>query len=390
MDGAMPQPDHTLPDSPQPRPTPSEPDTVHATERPEQRKRDRFPDLLRSVALGAVILGHWTMGAVSIDGAGMMHVDNVLNINRQLWPATWVLVLIPLFFFVGGFSNATSLHRALERGMSAPQWIGQRLKGLFLPVVPFVLLVVALALLALRLGAPQVLTLTIAVVVLMPLWFVAVYAVLAALTPLMLGLHRRFGVRVVVALAILAFIADGLRTALDEPYIGWLNYVFVHGTMQQIGFFYQDGRLQRLGLRQLALWAGGAFALLCVLVATPVWAESMVGLSGERSNMSPPSAPSLVHGLWLIPMAMLAHPWLSSRLDRPRVAHVLDVAATESMRAFLWHLPVMVVVLGVLWLVGVPFATPGTAVWWLLKPLYLTGFAVVLWGWLALTNRHRT
>lgn len=351
--------------------------------------RDRFPDLLRSLALGAVILGHWTMGAVSVDAEGMMHVDNVLNTNRSLWPVTWVLVLIPWFFFVGGFSNATSLKRAKSRSLSSAQWVRKRLASLLLPVLPFVLVVVALVLVALQLGAPKVLTATIAVVVLMPLWFVIVYAVLALLTPLLFAAHQRYGVWVVVALIALACLSDGLRTFLDEPLIGWANYIFVHGTAQQIGFFYFDGRLTQLKKSTLLVWAGLSFALLCAAVATPIWSQSMVGLSGERSNMSPPSIPSLLHTLLLIAVAMLIYPWLKQRIDAPKIARVLDVAAHYSMRAFLWHLPVMVLVMGLIYVVGLPFPMPGTAVWWATRPLVLTVLALALVGWLKVGDAVR-
>lgn len=384
--------------------------------------RDRFPDLLRSLALGAVILGHWTMGAISVTQDGL-HVGNVLNVNRHLWPLTWLLVLIPLFFFVGGFSNATSLSRAAQRGKTGAQWVGARLKSLLLPVLPFLLIVLALVGVALAAGVRTELVLTVAVVVLMPLWFVAVYAVLAVLTPLMWGLHKRFGIWVVVGLVVLACLTDTVRTVVDEPLIGYLNYVFVHGTMQQFGFFYFDGRLQKVargrGAGWLVAWAVGAFAVLCAVVATPVWAASMVGMSGERSNMNPPSIPSLLHGLVLIPLVMLAYPWLKSRIDRPRVARVLDIAAANSMRAFLWHLPVMVTIVALAYAVdqllgggitgggavgaagggtgggsagesarGSLFVEPGSAAWWFQRPLWIAAYALGLWGMLKMLGRR--
>ena len=354
-----------------------------------QQVRDRFPDLLRSLALGAVILGHWVMGAVAVGPDRIMTVDNVLNINRFLWPITWVLVLIPLFFFVGGFSNATSLTRAHARGTGSGAWVGRRVSGLLIPVLPFIGVVVAAAGLALLLGAPTGLTLTIAVVVVMPLWFVAVYGGLAALTPALFALHRRFGWRVVLALAVLAVIVDLLRTALNQPLIGWLNYVFVHATSQQLGFFYFDGRLSKLPMPALLSWATLALGCLAATVATSTYAESMVGLSGERSNMSPPGIPSLLHGLVLIPLAMAALPWLKTWIDKPKAAQVLDIAAHYSMRAFLWHLPVLVIVYGLLYVAHVPFPTPGTGAWWATRLLLLPILGVSLWGWLAAGDRFR-
>ena len=305
--------------------------------------RDRFPDLLRSLALGAVILGHWIMGAVFVGENRAMTVDNVLNINRFLWPITWVLVLIPLFFFVGGFSNATSLTRARGRGLTPIQWVRRRTAGLVVPLIPFLIVVAAVTGLALWVGAPTTLTLTIAVVVVMPLWFVAVYGVLAALTPALFAWHRRFGWWAVLSLFLAAVAVDLLRTALQEPLIGWLNYVFVHAISQQLGFFYFDGRLKKVRLPLLFLWGLLAFGALVAVTSTTTYAQSMVGLSGERSNMSPPGIPGALHCLWLVPLAMAALPWLRKRIDRPKIAKVLDIAAAYSMRAFLWHLPVLVI-----------------------------------------------
>lgn len=367
----------------------TQPDPSAASmERAAHRERDRFPDLLRSLALGAVILGHWTMGAISVAADGL-HVGNVLNVNRGLWPLTWILVLIPLFFFVGGFSNATSLDRAKERGQTGTQWVGTRLKSLLLPVVPFALVVLAVIAIALALGVRKDLALTVGVVVLMPLWFVAVYAVLAALTPILWNLHCKHGIWVVIAMIALASLTDGIRTSLDQPLVGYLNYVFVHGTMQQIGFFYFDGRLKRVARGWLITWLTIAFAALCAVVATPVWAASMVGMSGERSNMNPPSIPSLIHGLVLIAVAMLAYPWLKDRLNKPKVARVLDVAANNSMKAFLWHLPVVVIIIGVAYAAGITFAEPGTTTWWIQRPVWLIVYGLGLWGWLAAQKAGR-
>lgn len=356
---------------------------------PVLRVRDRFPDLLRSLALGAVILGHWVMGALAVSTDRVMTVDNVLNINRFLWPLTWVLVLIPLFFFVGGFSNATSLTRAHARGLGSGVWVRRRVCGLLIPVLPFIGLVTAVAGLALLLGAPTGLTLTIAVVVVMPLWFVAVYAGLAALTPALFALHRRFGWRVVVGLALAAIVVDLLRNAVDEPLIGWLNYVFVHATSQQLGFFYFDGKLAKLSMPTLFTWMLLALGCLAATVATSTYAESMVGLSGERSNMSPPGIPALLHGLVLIPLAMTALPWLKTWIDTPKAAKVLDVAAAYSMRAFLWHLPVMVTLYCLLYAAHGPFPAPGTGTWWVSRLLILPVLAASLWGWLAAGDRLR-
>lgn len=370
--------------------------------------RDRFADLLRTLALGAVVLGHWLMAAIGQDGSGALTVDNILNIERWMWPLTWVLVLIPLFFFVGGFSNATSWNRvrarAAERaeqdGATEPTtatlyrtFVRRRLGGLLRPLGPFLLLVAACVGVALALGAPQGLTRTVTVVVVMPLWFIAVFAVLALLAPSMLTLHRRSGPVVVVVLSVVVVLVELVRISTDNPYTAYVNYVLVWGAAQQLGFAYADGSLQRMSRGRVATWAALALVVLVCVTASPLWPESMIGLSGERSNFSPPGTVPLLLALVQIPVALLLRPVIAPLLDRPRTARVLDVASGVSMRAFLWHLPVLVAVTGLLLLLGVPFPEPGSGAWWWSRLLWLPGLGLALWAVLAglpvLTRRRR-
>ncbi len=340
------------------------------------------------------------MAAIGRDDDGGLAVDNILNIERWMWPLTWVLVLIPLFFFVGGFSNATSWSRVVERetartgrtpsfGRLWGVFLRRRLSGLFLPLIPFVLLVAVAVGIALALGAPAGLTRTVAVVVVMPLWFVAVFAALAAVAPVMLRLHARYGWWVVVALSVAVVVVELVRIATDSSAVGTFNYLFVWGTAQQIGFAYADGSLQRMRRSTVAWWALLAFVALVAVTASPMWPESMIGLSGERSNFSPPGTVPLLLALVQIPVALLLRPVVAPLLERPRVARVLDVASGASMRAFLWHLPVMVAVTGVLLLLHVPFPDPGSGAWWATRPLWYAVLGLSLWGVLAGTDKVR-
>lgn len=338
------------------------------------------------------------MAAVGQDASGALTVNNILNIERWMWPITWVLVLIPLFFFVGGFSNATSWTRVVERerarrGGVAPSFgqayrvfIHRRLGGLFTPLIPFVLLIAGVVALALWLGAPTALTVTVAVVVVMPLWFIAVFAALALIAPVMLALHERFGWWVVAGLSLAAVAVDVAAIASDNPYLGYLNYVLVWGVAQQIGFAYAGGSLQRMPRARVAGWAVAAFGALVAVTASAIWPESMIGLSGERSNFSPPGTAPLLLILVQIPVALLLRPVVAPWLDRPRVAGVLDTASNNSMRAFLWHLPVLVALTGLALAVGVAFPDPGSAAWWWSRLAWFPVLGLALWGLLATTN----
>ena len=81
--------------------------------------RDRYVDLLRVASLGTVVLGHWLMAVRHRRTAS----GNLLAVVPELQILTWALQIMPVFFFVGGFSHALS-YRSLRRRQ--PGGIGLR------------------------------------------------------------------------------------------------------------------------------------------------------------------------------------------------------------------------------------------------------------------------
>ena len=79
--------------------------------------RDRYVDFLRACSILTVVCGHWL---IAIFGwrDGRITVDNAVGLQSGLWVATWVLQVMPLFFFVGGFANAAGWDSAQRRGLS--------------------------------------------------------------------------------------------------------------------------------------------------------------------------------------------------------------------------------------------------------------------------------
>ena len=78
--------------------------------------RDRYVDFLRVLSLGLVVVGHWLATLVWWE-EGTVRGENGLNVLPEMWPLTWLFQVMPLFFFVGGFSNSLgwdSVQRAGE------------------------------------------------------------------------------------------------------------------------------------------------------------------------------------------------------------------------------------------------------------------------------------
>ncbi len=330
--------------------------------------RDRYVDLLRVGSLGAVVLGHWLMAAVTPDGVG-----NLLAVVPALQPLTWLLQVMPVFFFVGGFSHALSYRSLLRKRPEGSEdsvysaFLRARLQRLLRPTMVFVLVWGAAALLVQLLGGGGGLTGVTLRMVTQPLWFIGIYLAMVAFTPPLLRLHERYGWGAFAGLAVAAVAVDVLRFAAGVPYVEFLNFAFVWLAVHQLGFLRADGRVH---LRRAALLAAGGLVTATALVALGPYPLSMVGMPGEKvSNMAPPTLALLAHGLWLVGAVELLRAPAARLLERPRIWRTVVAANGVAMTAFLWHLTAMFGVYGALLALDADLPEPASAAWWTQVPL---------------------
>jgi len=110
-------------------------DKVSAATAPD---RDRFIDAVRAGSLLIVVLGHWLMATVVIQGDHLIGA-NALTSIPALQLATWLLQVMPLFFIAGGFSNITVWRSLRRRGGGYSEYLQGRLVRLLRPTIVFVL-----------------------------------------------------------------------------------------------------------------------------------------------------------------------------------------------------------------------------------------------------------
>ncbi|WP_286253612.1 acyltransferase family protein [Streptomyces graminofaciens] len=339
--------------------------------------RDRYVDLLRVASLGTVVLGHWLMAAVTTGGDGKVEVGNLLAVEPGLQILTWALQIMPVFFFVGGFSHALS-YRSLSRKSGDghalyPAFLRARLQRLLRPTMVFIGVWGAAALLLQLLGAGGGLLDVALRLVAQPLWFIGIYLAMVAFTPPLLRLHERYGWGAFGGLVAAAAAVDLLRFALDVPFVEFLNFAFVWLAIHQLGFLRADGRLTRP-----YLLAGAGLAGAALLVAYGPYPLSMVGMPGEKvSNMAPPTFALLCHGMWLVGAVEWVRGPVARWLERPKVWRAVVAANGVSMTAFLWHLSAMLGVYGVLLAFDIPLPVPASAGWWVQLPLRIVCAAVL-------------
>ena len=100
-------------------------------EQPVTRDRDGFVDVVRIAAVLVVVGGHWLTTTVIWDDTRIT-IENALSVIPDAHVVTWVLQVMPLLFFAGGFANARSLD--LHGGSAlAFSGFGNHNEGLGLP-----------------------------------------------------------------------------------------------------------------------------------------------------------------------------------------------------------------------------------------------------------------
>ena len=339
--------------------------------------RDRYADFLRVTSIATVVLGHWTITAVGRSSDGLA-TGNVLSATPWLWLATWLFQVMPVFFFVGGFANMVSWQAMERRGGGYVEYLSGRIGRLLRPVLVFMIVWLALPLILGRLGLPAEQVELVGNVMGQPLWFLGVYLMVVALCPVMVRLHRRFRLWVPATLAAVAAAVDTLRFAAGLQQVGYLNLLVVWTLVQQVGFFYADGTLPRLSRRALAGLATAGLGGLVLLTGTGPYPPSMVGLPGEKSNMTPPTAGIIALTVWQVALVMLARGPVSAWLARRGPWTLVITIGSMAMTLYLWHLTAMVALYGLVLAVGGPLPASGTGLWWATRPVWLTLLAMVL------------
>jgi hypothetical protein len=379
--------------------------------------RDRYVDLLRAASIVAVVFGHWFIGIVH-RGRGLVTLTSAVGVTSWLWLGTWVFQVMPIFFFVGGFSNLTAYDAARRRGGTAGAFVRLRVERLLRPSLLFLgaWLVVQVVLHVADVGRPvgpplggdtrllrgmlpPAQTLPFG-----PLWFLGFYLVVVAIAPALIALHRRFGVAVPVAMAFMVVAVDVVGFGFDLHGFRYLNIAPVLLFPHQLGFFYADGRLSpRRGLQcaMVAVGIGGLILLTNPWVFEPFgtaardwfpgighYPKSLLGTDVEDiSNAYPPTVCFLLGAVWSIGAAMLLRPSLSRWLERAGPWKATIGANAVIMTLFLWHMTAYLLAILALWPLGFGRELDSTARWWLERPVWILVPGAILAAIVVLVGR---
>jgi surface polysaccharide O-acyltransferase-like enzyme len=352
-------------------------------------RRNPYLDLIRVVAIAAVVVGHWIATGITYKHGQLNGVD-VLGVSPWTSWLTLAFQVVPLFFLVGGYSNALSWTRYRTAGGSAFGWTRRRVRRLLVPTAGYVAAIAVAVVACTAAGADRGDLEEAGWALSLHLWFLAPYLVLLLLTPALLAAHHRFGVVVPAVMAATAVVLDIGVIEEHWHFVGWANYVLVWGTFHQLGFAWHDGFLAGRRGRPFALAAGAGGALVALIWWGP-YPVSMVGVPGARiQNASPPSAALLAFGLAQVGVVLLAAPSVSAWLAQPtrgRLRRLISRANAMTMPVYLWHM-VPVVLVAVVAYPNHWLAQPaiGSGAWWVQRVPWVAALTLVLVAVLAVVT----
>jgi fucose 4-O-acetylase-like acetyltransferase len=371
--------------------------------------RDRAVDALRALAIAGVIGGHWLVTALvtgsshgASHGGTVLHDASPLASMPWLAPLSWVFQTLAVFFLVGGYSAARGY-----RGGYLP-WLRKRMVRLARPIVALVAVWVPVTVGMILAGVPAATVHTLLFLVISPLWFLGVYAVLTALTPAAMWLVRRFGAWAAAFPVAVVAVADLVRFGLHGPsWVGWVNLPAGWLVPYLIGIAWAQCSLTQCSLTQCSLtqWslrgrrvpalmlAGGA-AATAALIAWAGYPASMVGVNGAHiSNLNPPTLAAVTFGIAQCGLALLLRDPLARLMRRPLAWAAIAMVNLSAMTLFLWHQTAFVTVSSLGLLAGrVPglLTAPTGGLWVAERLAWLPVFAIMLSGlWLAFHRVER-
>lgn len=347
-------------------------------------------DLTRVACVVLVVFVHILFTGVGRRPDGSLLIER--TVEGQTWfdAASWILNIMPLFFVVGGYAARAGWRSARSRGGDAAGFVRLRLVRLVRPAIPVFLFFTA-ALAATRLlGIGPALVDTIAIGVGSPLWFLAAYLLVQALAPWMIGLHARFGMRVPLVLLVGAVATDALRFLVAGDFLGLghvpptgygvgselfgiPNVAFVWLFAQQIGFLLFDGWFTRRKSRQLLGLIALGYLGIWGLVSLGGYSWNML------SNQWPPTTPLAILAVVQAAALTLLHRPLAALMRTRGAQGAVLLIGSRLMTVYLWHLPMIMVLIGVQLLLPVPMPTPGSAAWWWTRAPFLIVVLAAVW-----------
>jgi len=341
-------------------------------------ERNRYVDFLRAVSILVVIAGHWLIATFwVVDGS--LDSGHLLKSHPQTQWLTWLFQVMPIFFIVGGYSNAVSLESARNKGIDYGGWLVTRLNRL---VAPLLILVIAWAGIGVVMGlfgvTPEVIQYA-SQASLIPTWFLAIYIMVVILAPLTYRFWQSWGFLSFWFFVAVAILVDVAFFELDMHWLSWTNYFWIWLAVHHLGYAWRDGRFDSPVM--LLIYSATGLAALSLMILKGPYPLAMVGSPDPGlSNTLPPKATLLALAVFQFGLLLSLEGPMRRVLANVNLWAATVLINTMIMTVYLWHITVMIVFVAVLYLVG-GFGLgiePGVQAWWISRPVWVLVLVALL------------
>jgi fucose 4-O-acetylase-like acetyltransferase len=340
-------------------------DAASATERilAASAGRDRVTDAVKALALALVVIAHNLAWTLLPDGGAV----NTLEAAPRLFPLTWFLQILPLFFLLAGAGL-----RRHAAAASTPA-IAKRVDRLVTPAVLLLLVTATLSAVLSRVAGASIGQFA----GLLPMqltWFLGVYLMIVAVSPMLFRMSRWWHF---ATMFVLIGLADMARVYISEG-LGWVNLLLVWALFAALGMKIDL-------LRSLPrLWLG-AGALICAALAVTAivfgpYSAALVTTTAcpGLSNLAPPTIVLALAGTAQICVLMLLWPALERALSSSRVWVGVALFSSRAMGIYLWHMIFLSVCVAIA--MQLKLSPPAlSAGWWALHLLVFAIVVTVVW-----------
>ncbi len=341
--------------------------------------RDRYVDFLRAFSIFTVVIGHWLSAIVEYDPEkDIFRLFNAVGVTPFGWAFTWIFQVMPVFFFVGGFSNMAAFESHIKKGKSVSEFLHKRFIRLFRPTFLF-LIIWFCGYLIFKIGIWTHIPLSKNILILkklwiytlQPLWFLGIYILIVLMSPFFIKIHKKYRFEFIIFLITLIAFTDLLRFGVKIPGIGWANFFLIWIFAHQLGFFYKDGSLVNAPKRVHFFLTFAGLGGLLILTNIGIYPKSMVGTGfDEISNMSPPTVCIVFLTLWQVGLIMLLRNALTKWLKKEIPWMLTILFNFRIMSIYLWSQVSFFITFSILYPFG--FGKENfTVKWWYERSLWI-------------------
>ena len=307
--------------------------------------RERFIDFTKIIGILFLIINSFTLLKLE-DSGGELFVKNLSASSQSLMVVTWFTTGMSLFFFSMGFNNLIAWYSNVGRDGSQWNYLVDRINTLLGPVIVWIFSsTVVLNILSRSDNFPNYLTTSEDGImpsiefILWPLWLVSIYLVMVLFAPFTIYLHKKYPYATVLSLITITILIDNINFSLSLSYIKLFNYLFFWIVIHQIGYFFADGKIQKININVFRYITVFTYGYLFYQMSV---SESYLSLASYRltslNNEDPPTTLYLIASIGLICLFLSAKNIIEKIMNNQKIWLLISHIHSNIYTVYLWHL----------------------------------------------------